>query len=536
MADDEKRFAINFSTNAKQAAGDIRELDKAQGNLEKNLEKNSGKSRSRENLSLHLQIDLLRQLRAIRLETEKTARIKEKADRQEISAGKIKIDQNKTLLGSTAKIIGAVYLGAKAVGALYNTAGEFGKYATAAGAAGFPGMRGHDIGRLEFLSRNFGGNFSTAAGNAQRLYQWMSGIQRTGGAEFEDIAQFFPGIQKTFFNSGGSLLNDPVSILTNLNRYFQDVAPSQRMSLGNMLGLSPDMVNTLSLSPNEFDSRFAEAAKKGEELFGHAEKAREAERAYHEAVTEIKSYISRMVSWFEENTGLTGAVVKVTAALGALAVALKLRNIFFPGGGGGGTAPIPPPPPGGKDKDDDDPEPPSSPDAPVTSPKAVWDHARRRANAPDSKRVDIIMAILAAIGSALALKGMRPGFSGGGGLMTMPGVNGGLMTMPGGAPVMIAPRPSGGGGGGGNLLDVNHLMMINSTQIPNLQRQIQLLRAVHGGGSVGIEAPVEININAPGGDPQAIASAVSDAGDVFAQKIAAAFSGVDIGNASFYKV
>lgn len=333
MSDKNYGFGINFETNARQAAQDIRELDKAQKEVEKTAEKNRTKTTKSSRRQMSFRDELMSELRIMRELQEKLNRVEEKGDRQreksdkrEISAGKIKLGQQKGLANGLAKTAAAAYSVYKIAQWSMSGLRNIASYEHGAIASLSPGMTPEKLGGIEFATKEYGGTIGSAASNTARLQNILNQRRMYGELGFDEmLAGRFPGLSSVFTNGRGRVATDVMQVMRNLNRFLQGRNYADQAAIVSGLGLSPDWIPLLTKSPSDYESSIATSTSQASTAVKDAEKAARIEAEKEKAQTWWNSIKTELVNWLTdggENVPMMKALVAIGDTLPGIATAL----------------------------------------------------------------------------------------------------------------------------------------------------------------------------------------------------------------------
>lgn len=322
MSDENFGFGINFSTNAKQTAQDLRELDKAQKEVEKTAEKNRSKSKKSDKRQSSFREELLTELRTMRELQEKLNRVREKgdkqrekSDKQEIEAGRIKLGQQKRFANGLTKAAAAAYTMYKVVHWSMSGLSEISSYEHGAIASLAPGMTPGKLGGIVYATKEYGGSIGTASSNTARLQTILNQRRMFGELGFDEmLAGRFPGLSKVFTDNNGKVLSDTTKVMRNLNRFLQGKQYADQAAILSGLGISPDWIPLLTKSPAAYDSAIASNTASAASDVANAEAAAKSQAEVEKAKTWWSSIKTDLFNWLT-NEGKNIPMVKTLVAI-----------------------------------------------------------------------------------------------------------------------------------------------------------------------------------------------------------------------------
>lgn len=257
MPDDNMIFGIEFQTNAKQVAKDIKDLEKVTDDLEKSGQKRTISDVDKLN-------NTNKQIKANKKEAEEKAKQNKKQDKQfksELKSQKeLERIEKKRLAIAKKFIIGSIASGSVLKFALDTI--QTGRQLDIASKSSLSDPK--TVEALSFITKKFGGNLSTATNTLMTLNDRLYNFSKFGLADnsMQEILIKFPQtFDKIFKDNLGNIITDPLKVLQNISKVMETMSDETSRQFANALGLDNSMYLILRESNGNFISLLEEAKR-----------------------------------------------------------------------------------------------------------------------------------------------------------------------------------------------------------------------------------------------------------------------------------
>lgn len=275
MPDDNMIFGIEFQTNAKQVAKDIKDLEKVTDDLEKSGQKRTISDVDKlNNAKKQIQINK-KEAEEKNKSQEKERKTQEKFDKEKSKENKKQDKQFKSELKSQKEleriekkrlamakkfIIGSIAAGSVLKFALDTI--QSGRQLDIASKSSLSDPQ--TVEALSFITKKFGGNLSTATNTLMTLNDRLYNFSKFGLTDnsMQEILTKFPQtFDKIFKDNLGNIITDPLKVLQNISKVMETMSDETSRQFANALGLDNSMYLILRESNGNFISLLEEAKR-----------------------------------------------------------------------------------------------------------------------------------------------------------------------------------------------------------------------------------------------------------------------------------